>query len=175
MKDGIGVCQTIEGYQYNLKRKLVPAQPEHRTGSFQNPKIRYNLYRKTERDFIGQVCLLPWQDGAVITCSTLLPPEMIFARYFQHLKLTATFIHAAPQPDGRFWASSVLPISEHDFIETTEKVHPDLIVVRDPDDNNPPPLVSARFQSGGSATGLNDWSRSMPRKITDSGRESTNP
>jgi hypothetical protein len=51
---------------------------------------------------------------------------MIFARYFQHLKLTATFIHAAPQPDGRFWASSVLPISEHDFIETTEKVHPDL-------------------------------------------------
>ena len=140
MKDSMGMCQTIQGYQYNLKRHLVPAQCEHEAGHFQNPKVRYNLYRKTERDFIGQVCLLPWQDGSVITCSTFPPPEMIFLRYFQHLRLNATFVNAAPEANGRFWASSVLPVSEGDFIEATETVLTDLIVVRDSDNNIGPPL-----------------------------------
>jgi hypothetical protein len=38
---------TIQGYQYNLKRQLVPAEDNHHQGTFRNPRIRYNLYGKT--------------------------------------------------------------------------------------------------------------------------------
>jgi hypothetical protein len=143
IKDGAGFGQTVQAYQYNLKRQLVPAQQEHYAGLFQYPKVRYNLYLKEERTFVGQVCLLPWQDGAVIMSSCLVPPEMIFLHYFSLLKLKAQFIETtAPNAAGaRLWMSTLLGISEQNFIEASEKMHPDFLVVRrDSDDNAPPPM-----------------------------------
>jgi hypothetical protein len=138
IKDGVGLGQTIQGYQYNLKRQLVPAQP------FQNPKVRYNLYLKKERTFVGQVSLLRWQDGAVIMCSSFISPQIIFSYYFSCLKLKAQFIEAPLPPnaaDAKLWMSTVLEISEQNFIEAGEKMLPDFLVVRrDSDDDNPPPM-----------------------------------
>ena len=61
-------AMTMQGYQYDLQRRLVPAEKSHRAESFENPKVRFNLYSRQDRLLVGQVCLLPWQDGAVITC-----------------------------------------------------------------------------------------------------------
>jgi hypothetical protein len=86
---------------------------------------------------------LPWQDGAVITCSSFLAPQIIFLHYFSYLKLKAQFIEASGSDatGAKLWMSTVVGISEENFIEATEKMHPDLLIVRrDPDDDRPPPM-----------------------------------
>jgi hypothetical protein len=141
MKEESGFTQTIQGYQYNLQRQLVPVQEEHRVGSFQNPKLRYNLYLKKERRFVGQVCLLPWQDGALIMCSSFIPPQSIFLHYLRYLKLTAQFVDSAPEGGGNLWISTLLKISEQDFIDASEKLNSDFLIVRrDSDGDAPPPM-----------------------------------
>jgi hypothetical protein len=141
MKEDSGFAQTIQGYQYNLKRQLVPVQEEHQAASFQNPKVRFNLYLKKGGRFAGQVCLLPWQDGALIMCSSFIPPQNIFLHYFRYLKLTAQFIESAPESGGNLWVSTLLRISEQDFIEASEKMNTDVLIVRrDSDGDEPPPM-----------------------------------
>jgi len=134
-----GQAQTIQGYQYNLKRQLVPSEERHQSGKFENPKIRFNLYLRKERTLAGQVCLLPWQDGAVITISSLFQPAIISQQYFQRLKLRSTLIPMEVE-SAKVWMSSVLQISEADFIKVSENIHPDIISVRDISDDNPPPI-----------------------------------
>jgi len=130
-------AQTIQGYQYNLKRRLVPAEPSHQTESFEFPKIRFNLYSAKTRKFSGQICFLPWQDGAVITFSTLFDPARLFARFLAELKAKGQLLKN--QRNGAvIWTSSVLPLSEHQFIEVAEKIHPDLISKRDSEKGEPP-------------------------------------
>lgn len=129
---------TIQGYQYNLKRKLVPAEESHQAGKFKNPRIRFNIYSKKDNVLKGQVCYLPWQDGAVITCSALFDPRLVFQHYFKSLKLKGIFLPAGMKQN--IWFSSVLPISEDDFIKFSESIHKDLITVRDSNDDNPPPF-----------------------------------
>jgi hypothetical protein len=129
---------TIQGYQYNLSRKLVPAEEAHQAGKYVNPRIRFNIYSKKEKVFKGQVCYLPWQDGAVITCSTLFDPRLVFQHYFKSLKLNGIILPAAMKEN--IWFSSVLPISEEDFIKFSESIHKDFITVRDSNDNGPPPF-----------------------------------
>jgi hypothetical protein len=129
---------TIQGYQYNLNRKLVPAEEAHQAGKFINPPVRFNIYSKQDRVFKGQVCYLPWQDGAVITCSTLFNPRLIFQHYFKSLKMKGIILPAGMKEN--MWFSSVLPISEEDFISSSESIHKDLITVRDSNDDNPPPF-----------------------------------
>ena len=128
---------TIQGYQFNLEKKLVPAEKSHYKGKFVNPKIRFNLYSKSTRDLIGQVCLLPWQDGATITCSASFNPKVIFQHYFHTLKLKGIFVSA--EKDVNMWFSSVLPIKDEEFIKASEQIHKDIISVRDTDDDEPPP------------------------------------
>lgn len=129
---------TIQGYQYNLNRKLVPAEESHQAGKFRIPRIRFNIYSKKDGMFQGQVCYLPWQDGAVIMCSALFDPRLVFQHYFKSLKLKGIILPAGMKQN--MWFSSVLPISEHDFIKFSETIHADLITVRDSNDDNPPPF-----------------------------------
>jgi len=128
---------TIQGYQYNLKRKLVPVEKSHQAGEFKNPRIRFNIYSKKDNLLKGQVCYLPWQDGAVITCSVLFNPQLVFQHYFKSLKLKGIIFPAGMKENMLF--SSVLPISESDFIKFSKSIHNDLITVRDSSDDNPPP------------------------------------
>ncbi len=129
---------TIQGYQYNLMRQLVEADETHTIGNFVNPKIRYNLYLKSNRTLIGQVCLLPWKDGAVITVWSRIDPRMIYKHYYDALKLNGIIVPAST--DKNMWFSSVLSINEELFIKASEIISSDIIVVKDSDDNNRPPF-----------------------------------
>jgi len=129
---------TIQGYQYNLSNNLVPAQESHMKGKFKNPEIRFNIYEKKKRVFCGQVCLLPWQDGYVITCSVNFDPMVIFEHYFKSLKLVG--IVYPPGKEMNIYCSSVLHITEEDFIQLSKLIHKDLITVRDSNDDIPPPI-----------------------------------
>ncbi len=127
----------IEGYQYNLNKKLVPAEESHRRETFKNPRIRFNFYSKKERTILGQVSLLPWQDGAVIMCSVRFDPRIIFEHYFRSMKLNGIWVRGGAENDN-IWLSSVLPIAEGAFIKYSKNIDKKLIVIRDTDDDNPP-------------------------------------
>jgi Domain of unknown function (DUF6602) len=141
-KDILGEGQlqamVIQAYQYNLNRQLVPAEPTHQRNTFKNPQIRFNIYANTDGVLKGQVCLLPWQDGAVITCSTMFDPRIIFQHYFAALKVSGIVVPAGTTQN--MWFSSVLPISEEDFVRESQNIHPELITVRDSQDDSPPPV-----------------------------------
>lgn len=127
----------IQGYQYDLTGKLIPVEESHQAGKFVNPRIRFNIYSKKDKILKGQVCLLPWQDGAVIMCSTSFHPQIIFRHYFNSLSLKGIFL---PSGLENMWVSSVAPISEEDFVRLSKAIHKDLITVRDSNDDNPPPV-----------------------------------
>jgi hypothetical protein len=129
--------QTIQGYQYNLQRQLVPAEEMHQSGRFQGPKIRYNLYLKSNRKFVGQVFLLPWQDGAVITCSCMVSPAMVLGEYFKRLNLKSNIIRGS-SGNINVWTSYVVKVSEEEFIRVSQELHRDLITVRETEDDNLP-------------------------------------
>jgi hypothetical protein len=136
--EGQPQATVIQAYQYNLKRQLVPAEPTHHRNTFSNPKVRYNIYTKADGLLKGQVCLLPWQDGAVITCSTMFDPRIIFQHYFAALKINGMVVPAGTSQN--MWFSSVLPISEEDFVRESQNIHSELIIIRDSQDDNPPPV-----------------------------------
>jgi hypothetical protein len=129
---------TIQGYQYNLQRRLVPVEESHQAEHFRNPQIRFNLYSKKDRTLLGQVCLWPWQDGAVITCSVRFDHRDVFQHYFRMLKHNGLIMKSGA--DFNLWLSSVLPVSEADFISASANIHPDIISVRDPNTTDPPPV-----------------------------------
>ncbi|SRR6266536_1866642 len=131
--------QTIQGYQYNLKRQLVETKVSHQSATFKNPEVRFNLYRSDTRTFVGQICRLPWQDGAVITFSVLFDPQLLFIQFLKKLKLKGQLLEN--KCDGApIWTSNVLPISEEKFIEIAENIHSSVISKRDADGDDPPPL-----------------------------------
>ena len=132
-------AQTIQGYQYNLKRELVEAEASHHAGAFQNPKVRFNLYSAQTKKFVDQVCRLTWQDGAVLTFSVSINPMLLFARFLSELKLKGQLLENKCG-NATVWTSSVLPISEEKFIEIAENLHPSVTSRRDSADDNPPPL-----------------------------------
>jgi hypothetical protein len=136
---GTGVpTQMVSGYQYNLNRKLVPVEAGHQAGSFAFPKVRFNLYRVSTRRFSGQMCFLPWQDGAVITFSTHFHPGGLFSLLLERLNLKGHLVQCR-YGGATIFTSSVLPLSEDKFIEVT-KDFPGLISVRDSPDDKPPPI-----------------------------------
>ena len=82
--------------------------------------------------------LWPWQDGAVITCSVRFDHRMIFQHYFQALRKKGLFLQAGG--DFNLWLSSVLRVTEQEFIQASKDIHKDLISVRDSPDDKPPPV-----------------------------------
>lgn len=129
---------TIQGYQYDLKRKLVPVEKSHESANFQNPKIRFNLYSKRDRNFLGQVCYLPWQDGAVITCSVTFSHQVVFQHYFTVLKQKAKFMRSGG--NYNMWLSSVVSVTENEFILASTSINPEIISVRGTDSDDPPTI-----------------------------------
>ncbi|MEY2511119.1 MAG: hypothetical protein QOE26_1882 [Verrucomicrobiota bacterium] len=131
--------QTLQGYQYNLGRQLVRAEKSHQTGSFQLPKTRFNLYSASDKKYVGQVCFLPWQDGAVLTFSTLCDPSPLFAVFLKQLKARGQLL-SSKVSNATLWISTVLLMTEQQFITIAENVHPAFISVRDSDrtDGIPP-------------------------------------
>jgi hypothetical protein len=127
----------IQSYQYNLKRRLVPTDASHQKEKFKNPEVRFNIYGKQDRTLKGQVCLLPWQDGAAITCSAMIDPGIVFSHYFKCLGMKGQVLQAGQNVN--MWFSSILPILEADFIKCSENIHAELIAVRDPEGDDPPP------------------------------------
>jgi hypothetical protein len=121
--------QTIQGYQYTLKRRLVETEASHQSETFKNPEIRFNLYRTDTREFVGQICRLSWQDGAVITFSVTFDPSILFLQFLKKLKLKGQLLEN--KCDGAtIWTSNVLPISEENFIEIAENIYPSVISKR---------------------------------------------
>ena len=133
-------AQMIQGYQYNLKRKLVETEVSHQSSTFKNPEVRFNLYRTDTRKFVGQMCRLPWQDGAVITFSVRLNPWVLFIPFLEKLKLKGQLLENKFE-GGMIWTSNVLPISEKEFVEIAENIHSTVISKRDTDDDTPPPFT----------------------------------
>ena len=159
-----GKTQLMHGYQFNLAGKLVPAEKSHYRETFVNPQVRFNLYARVKRHLVGQVCRLPWQDGAAIMYSGSVDPMVVFEHYFRTLKLAGMWIPAGGKE--RLWFSMILPLSEADFIRASQDIHKDVISVRDSNDDEPPPVIlpddtassaldaSARpQQEGGRSTG----------------------
>jgi len=127
---------TIQGYQFNLAGQIVPVDQNHVAGSFESPKTRYWLYHRRTKEFIGQVCYWPWQDGAVITCSARIDPRPVYQHYFTKLgQLKATYLCA--RMDGNFWVSSVLPITEAAFKSKSKAVGSEIVCIED-DGKQPP-------------------------------------
>lgn len=129
---------SIQGYQYNLARQLVPAEESHYAEKFKNPHIRFNIYSKRDGVFMGQVCYLKWQDGAVITCSTRFDHRIVFGHFFSCLKLDGIVLPAGG--GANISLSSVHPISEEDFIRCAESFNGNFMVNRDSNDDVPPPF-----------------------------------
>jgi hypothetical protein len=68
----------------------------------------------------------------------MFDPRPIFAHYFRFLKVNGIVLPGSLSKN--VWFSSILPIKEDDFIKWSENVHPELISVRDSEDDNPPPV-----------------------------------
>jgi hypothetical protein len=98
------------------------------------------LYRTDTRKFVGQICRLPWQDGAVITFSVRLNPWVLFIPFLEKLKLKGQLLENKFE-GGMIWTSNVLPISEKEFVEIAENIHSTVISKRDTDDDTPPPFT----------------------------------
>ncbi|MFV8258303.1 DUF6602 domain-containing protein [Bdellovibrio bacteriovorus] len=119
--------KTIEGYQYNLKNQLVPAEEKHRQGSFQNPKVRYNLYDAKTGNFIGQSCLWPWQEGATVTFAGHINPQQFYGQLFRNLKCKISYFLDIGGKNGMLMASNVVELSEADFKEAIGKLPPAIV------------------------------------------------
>jgi hypothetical protein len=124
LKSAPGKVQTVRGYQYNLAGRLVEAPPEHRAGHFQSPEVRYNLFQRGSRQFLGQVCWMRWQDGAVVIYSGKIDPNAIFSPFG-----SPPFVRA--RRDAAAWASALLPLTEREFKKVIETFAGDVEVHRD--------------------------------------------
>jgi hypothetical protein len=66
----------------------------------------------------------------------MIDPRIVFFHYFKCLGVKGLIL---PSGQTNMWFSSILPISEADFIKYSGNIHPELITVRDSQDENPPP------------------------------------
>lgn len=132
-------AMTLNAYQYNLQRKLVEVTDDHKGGNFTMP-LRYNLYRDSDKKYLGQICRKGWQDGAIVTYSGFIRQELIFQPFFEHAKTNAVIMPGMMKSNDKFWVSSVIPLSEQDFIQVCESMtgkFGGIIVKKDKDDGDP--------------------------------------
>lgn len=133
------LAQIAQGYQFDLSGALKPVSIDHKAGSFKNPKIRFNIYDRNDGKFLGQVCYLPWQDGACITYSGYADPSQIFAIFAKKLKMKINYI-VPVATQGQLWVSTVHKIDPEAFTSAAIALHNDLYVVADDDSDSPPPM-----------------------------------
>lgn len=114
-------CMSLQGYQYNLKGKLVEAEEAHQSGRLLQSLVTYNLYSTKDGRFVGQIAWMPWQDGSVLSYSGRLgPPEIFFQPYFGATKSKGFYMPGGLE-EAAVWLSSVIPLSKDKFIEITEQ------------------------------------------------------
>lgn len=114
---------TLKGYQYNLKRELVEVEDYHKAGNFKGATSKYNLFLRHDKKLIGQVGWIPWQDGAVICYTGVIPPQIIFQVYFDVIKEKGIFM--PDMKESNLWMSSVIDLKESDFLIVTSKISGD--------------------------------------------------
>lgn len=104
---------TIRGYQFNLAGQLVEAEEYHRSGNFRGPTARYNIFRRVDNSFVGQVGWIPWQDGGVISYSGFLPPPLIFRFFSEAMGANPIIVPGAQDAD--IWLSTVVKVTSAEF------------------------------------------------------------
>lgn len=136
---------TLNAYQYNLERKLVDVTDDHKASNFSMP-LRFNLFNKQDKKYLGQIVRKGWQDGAIVTYSGFINPQIIFGLFISSNQKNALFVPGMKKND-RFWMSSVLNLTEKDFIDICSNIQnkiKGIISQRDADDNNP--LTAINYQ-----------------------------
>ena len=102
-------CMALQGYQFNLKRELVPVETSHQEGNLLSSMVKFNLYSTKNGVFAGQISWIPWQDGAALSYSGRFgPPQLFFIPYFNALKCEGIFIQG--MKNVNHWLSSVIPL-----------------------------------------------------------------
>ena len=114
-------CMTLQGYQYKLNKQLVEAEAAHQGNNLLQSLNRFNIYRTDDKKFVGQVCWMPWQDGAAVTYSgTINPPHVFFKPFFNFLKVEAIVMKdISGEP---LWISSVVDLKKDDFIKIVKTI-----------------------------------------------------
>lgn len=118
--------RTLHAYQYDLERRLKDTEEYHREGVFRGAKVRFNIRNKRQGRLVGQVGWIPWQNGAVVCYSGELPP-VFFDSYFEVAQSKGMVMRV---PNSPRVVSSVIPLSEGQFIEVTESIHGDFAAER---------------------------------------------
>lgn len=120
-------CMTLQGYQYNLKRELVPVEKTHQEGNLLPSLEKFNLYSTKDGLFIGQIMWIPWQDGAALSYSGRFgPPHLFFKPYFNALKIKDGLIIPGMK-DKTLWVSSVIPLSKEQFFKISENIKGEVV------------------------------------------------
>lgn len=131
---------TINAYQYNLDKNLVDITDDHKQENFNMP-LRYNLFRAQDKRFLGQISRKPWQDGAMLSYSGYLPPNIIFPAFIKDNN--AVFVNGLD--GGRHWISSIVKLSEADFESIASNINQQVngvISQKDTDDGDPMTAVT---------------------------------
>lgn len=138
-----GQAMTIQGYQYKIDGSAVPVEASHLAESFVTPTLRYWLYERATKQFIGQLCRWSWQDGAVLTYSGRVNPSAIFAPLLTRLgHQKALFMPAGTE--AQMWLTHVLPISGDKFASATKHLGDHHFAVPADSDNMPMPVYKGK-------------------------------
>jgi hypothetical protein len=119
-------AMVLQGYQYDLKRNLVPAEEAHQGGNLLKSLIKFNLYSTKDGIYVGQIAWMPWQDGAVVSYSGRLgPPQVILEPYFRATKTRGMVIPG--MKDANLWLSSVMPLAKEKFIQISRQIKGEVV------------------------------------------------
>jgi hypothetical protein len=133
---------SINAYQYNLSKNLVDITEDHIKENFTMP-LRYNLFRRQDKKFLGQIGRKSWQDGAMISYSGFIRPDLIFSLFV--MDKSAVFVEGLK--NGRHWISSIIPLTEQEFEDISSNINqkiPEIISQKDIDDGSPMTAVTYR-------------------------------
>jgi len=119
-------CMTLEGYQYDLKGELVPAEEAHREGKLLKSMVKFNLYSTKDGVYVGQLAWIPWQGGGVVSYSGRMgPPQLFFQPYFKATNSKGMFMQG--RADANLWLSYAIPLSKEKFIEVSRKIRGEVV------------------------------------------------
>lgn len=136
-------AMTIQAYQYKTDGSVAPVEASHLAESFVTPTLRYWLYERATKQFVGQLCRWSWQDGAVLTYSGRVNPTVIFSPILTRLgHQKALFMPAGTE--AQMWLTQVLPISEDAFISATKNLGDSHFAVRAENDDTPKPVFEGK-------------------------------
>ena len=57
-----------------------------------NMPLRYNLFNQIDKKHLGQICRKSWQNGAIVTYSGFVNPQLIFGLFVSAENENALFV-----------------------------------------------------------------------------------